>query len=294
MQITVACRMVPYAKYSFERALAGVAAAGYRFVSFGNPTHQGVDVLAEPMTAESLQSMLGRQGLTPIMLTGTSEFAVSQPLERALRRLDLAADLGVREVLSNGLCRLGPSGRDPVPDSALREDRQVFVEKYQKLAKEAQSRGVTITLKPHSGITATARHVAALIADIAAPNVKASYDPGNVQYYTGVRADVDLPHVIGDIYSLVAKDHRGEAFNPDFPLPGEGDVDFPSLLRQLAEAEFSGPIYVERVDGNPGAQLSADDIDQRVGQARQNLERLLSDQNLAFIPSASAEGTDSE
>jgi len=270
----ISCRTVPYAKHSFERALEGIASAGYSYVSFGNPPHQGIEVPDDdPGSIAQLGDMLAARGLRPLMLTGTTQFAIGQPFERAVARLDTAVALGVAEVLSNGISRFDPQTRRPVDESELAEDRAAFVDRYRRIAPEAADRGITITLKPHAGITATGKHIAGLIEDIGAPNVRACYDPGNVQFYTGVPALDDLPAVLPYLHSIVAKDHRGQAGDVDFPVPGDGDVGFPDVFAALYEAGFAGPVHVERIDGpdEPAA------IDERVRRARIAVERMLAD-----------------
>jgi sugar phosphate isomerase/epimerase len=64
----------------------------------------------------------------------------------------------------------------------------------------------------------------------------------------------------------------------DFPIPGEGDVDFASIFTTLRSANFTGPVVVERLDGANGefnANSPIEVLDERVKAARINLERLL-------------------
>jgi sugar phosphate isomerase/epimerase len=79
---------------------------------------------------------------------------------------------------------------------------------------------------------------------------------------------------------MVAKDHGGKRAAMDFPIPGEGDVDFASIFATLRAVNFAGPVIVERLDGANGA-FSANSpievLDERVKAARINLERLLAE-----------------
>ena len=77
--------------------------------------------------------------------------------------------------------------------------------------------------------------------------------------------------------ALVMKAHRGPRAHPDFPVPGEGEVDFARILRSLRAAGFAGPLSVERVDGTDRGPIPAHEVDARLARARRNLERLLAE-----------------
>jgi sugar phosphate isomerase/epimerase len=135
-----------------------------------------------------------------------------------------------------------------------------------------------VTIKPHTGNTATASVIADTLRTIGSPHILGSYDPGNVRFYEGIEPSEDLPVIAAQTVSLVAKDHRGKRAELDFPIPGEGDVDFASIFTTLRSANFTGPVVVERLDGANGefnANSPIEVLDERVRAARINLERLL-------------------
>jgi sugar phosphate isomerase/epimerase len=135
-----------------------------------------------------------------------------------------------------------------------------------------------VTIKPHTGNTATAAVIADTLRTIGSPHILGSYDPGNVRFYEGIEPSEDLPAIAAQTVSLVAKDHRGKRAEVDFPIPGEGDVDFASIFATLRSANFTGPVVVERLDGANGefsANSPIEVLDERVKAARINLERLL-------------------
>src|SRR5690606_23772388 len=135
-----------------------------------------------------------------------------------------------------------------------------------------------------TGNTATATILQQTLKEINSPYIKASYDPGNVQFYEGIAADSDFPSVIDQTYSLVAKDHEGEQANRSFPIPGEGEVNFLSIFQQLRNASsFSGNIYVERVDGMDNYPIKAEILEARITKARSNLKRMLHESGFDII-----------
>ncbi|MNI54079.1 hypothetical protein D3C73_1089560 [compost metagenome] len=60
----------------------------------------------------------------------------------------------------------------------------------------------------------------------------------------------------------------------DFPVPGEGDVNFSSMFATLKAAGFTGSVVVERLDDR-SELTSIEVLDQKVARARVNLQRLL-------------------
>lgn len=272
--VQLACMSLPYAAYPFERALEGISRAGFRFVSFGLP-HAGVGVPDEDDAAagDRLKVLFERYQLQPVQLVANAQFAPGQPLERAVKRIRLAQELGVREILT-----VGAGGYKRFPDELLPEEEMArrhrdFVEQYQQIAEAAQPYDVTITIKPHTGNTATARDVMKTLEDIGAPNVRGCYDPGNVQFYEGIDSAQDFPQMAESTSSIIAKDHRGARAHLEFPVPGTGDVDFLQIFKDWKAAGGAGPVVVERVDipGEPTAEA----IDAVLLQAHQSTFRLL-------------------
>lgn len=164
-----------------------------------------------------------------------------------------------------------------MPASRRRISRahEFFAERIGRIAEEAGRRGLVVTLKPHTGNTATATHLRETIAWIGSPYVKASYDPGNVHYYEGIDSADDFPAIARETVSFVAKDHIGPRGNNSFPCPGAGDVNFLSLFRTLSEAGFTGPVIVERADIALDMPPGAEHADRRMGIVRTELVRML-------------------
>ncbi|MDF2723310.1 MAG: family glycosyltransferase [Paenibacillus sp.] len=268
----LACMTLPYAKHSFERALEGISRAGYKYVAFGWP-HMGADVPDETSdgAVSDLQRLFDKYSLDPVSLSGYRQFAVGQPLERARRCLEIAKELGIDEVLSAGTWTFRKFPEEPLPEDEQERLHREYVEKYKQVAAIAEELGRIITIKPHSGNTATSAHILRAVREIGSPNVRASYDPGNVEFYEGLDSAEDFVSLAASAYSIVAKDHRGARANADFPVPGTGDVNFPAIFKMMKQAGFDGSVIVERADGP--TELEA--IDERMTAARIQLQRLL-------------------
>ncbi|MBO9605461.1 MAG: sugar phosphate isomerase/epimerase [Paenibacillaceae bacterium] len=280
--IKLACMTWPYTAYSFERALQGIADAGYRYIAFGLP-HEGKQVpeRGDEAEAEAIVRQLARFGLKAAMLVGTPWLAPGQPIESAARLFAFARMVGADEVISLGTWGYRKFPDEPLDEEKRAADDEAFAAQLRLVGAEAERSGITVTLKPHTGNTATADVLKRTLARIGSPAVRASYDPGNVSYYEGIDAAEDFKAIAEQTVSVIAKDHRGPRGNVDFPLPGKGDVDFAAIFRTLGATGFAGPLVVERVDGTDGGTLAANELDRRIADARSELLRLLADAGLA-------------
>jgi sugar phosphate isomerase/epimerase len=272
----IACLTLPYHAYPFERALEGIARAGYRYAAFGTP-HMKAPVPDEDSKDEvkRLQALFREYGLEPVVLFAHSQFHPDLPIERAVRMLEMASELRIPEVNT-----LSFWGYHKFPDEPLSKEEydalnERFIARYRELADTAARLGVTITIKPHTGNSATAPILLDTLNRIGSPFVKACYDPGNVGYYEGLDPETDFPAVVKETVSFIAKEQgkRGRA-SYDFSVPGEGDYDFLGMFKLMRAHGFDGPVIVEKLDRD-GQPLEADEIDRRALRARQNLERLL-------------------
>lgn len=277
--VQLACMSWIYNKHPFERALESIAATGYQYVSFGLP-HEGKPAFDDtaPGEAERVSALLDRYGLKPVTLVSTDVLSPAQPLERAIARLEFAKAIGVEELLSLGTTSYRKFPDEPKSDEEMKPINDAFADKYRLVGEEAGKRGIVVTIKPHTGNTATAAVIVDTLRQIGSPHVRASYDPGNVRFYEGVDTAADLPIIADGLVSIVAKDHQGARAELNFPIPGEGDIDFPSLFATLRAANFAGPVVVERLDGANGefhAGIPIERLDERVRAARIGLTRLL-------------------
>lgn len=278
--IKLACMSWVYGKVSFEDALQKIAQSGYRYVSFGLP-HEGNPAFDErlPGEADRILRLLDRHGLQPLTLVSTASLEPDQPLQLALNRMEFAKALGVEELLSLGTWSYQQFPNEPFSGQEMKIFNDAFDEKFRLLGEEAGKRGLMISIKPHTGNTATGQVIAETLERIGSPFVKACYDPGNVRFYEGIEPKEDLFAIAGQSISFVAKDHRGAQFESNFPVPGEGEVDFPAQFSILKAAGFDGPVIVERIDGK-GEALTIEELDERNVRARTNLEAMLAEAGL--------------
>lgn len=268
-----------YGVLPLDQAMAHIRQAGYRYICIGR-AHAG-EVIYSPELPKSERTRMLRRirdlGVEPTMSLGgfAAELESDGGLEKYIAQLDLCADYEIPVMVGGG-----PWYYTNFPNLPKRQwdwlpEVSRFCNGLEQAARHAESVGVTITLKPHTGITARARDCMQLVTRIASPRLKIAWDAGNVSFYEGVYPDPDLPDLAPEVKAVCIKDHLGLRGDENFPVPGQGQVDHELMFRTLYGAGFTGPLEIERVDGRDRGKLAPEIIDERLTAANRYLIPLL-------------------
>jgi len=274
------CQTLPYQNLPFERAIEGIGKAGYKYVMLGS-NHQKKPVFAPSLPAEGrarLRSRLSDAGLTPFMsfLGLTVDVLKPEGIRSWLEELDLCAEFGIRMTVAMGPRYYLHFPAQPKRAAVWEKDVTEYLAAIEPAIRHAENIGVTITVKPHSGIATNAKVALGLMKRVVSERFKICWDAGNVSYYEGIYPDPDLPDLAPDVKAVCIKDHLGLRGQDNFPVPGSGQIDHRQMFRTLFGAGFNGPMAVERIEGtDKQAEMSAELIDQRIAAARNYLVPLL-------------------
>jgi len=264
MELTLGCTTRPWNQFSFEQACESIAEAGYTDVAiFRNSEGMPLDGDSTPEDVARVRRIVEQAGLRPSMLLTTMK--LSAPLEEAVadykRVIDVCADAGITWAMN---CGCG---------------QEELFEKYNQLfaacAPYAQDKGVHLTMKPHGGNGMTGKDMVRVVQAVNHPAFSICYDPGNIIFYSKgeYRPETDVLDVREHVTTCIIKDCTLEGEKPDVNiLPGEGLVDFRSVLGSLTAAGFRGPLYVECLGGS-----ELEDINARAVKTREFLEGILAD-----------------
>jgi sugar phosphate isomerase/epimerase len=256
----IACMTLPYARFSLQRALTGLKAAGYRYVALGT-THaengERVPVLAPDASLDRAKE-LGRrcrdQGLEPLLIFGPSPESV----EALKQRVRQAAAARIGQVLTMGTTR----GNDP----------KVWVKNFKELAPFAREQGVVIVVKQHGGNTGTGAALAEITREVDDEGVKISFDAGNVMDYLDIDPVPDLQRCADEVRGFCIKDHRNFPKDQDCG-PGFGEIDHYKLLQPVAFTGRTIPLCCENIFAPlVPAPTDAEGIDALARRAREFLE----------------------
>jgi len=275
-RLELGAHTLPYRAYSFDRALEGIARSGFKYVGIWNE-HAGAPLIPPDARADSIDAVRKRvkaHGLTPRMaFRFPSDSAHKEPSAPLRRTLEVAGALGIPFVISTGPSPYRRAFDERKRDMLFHREAETYFQVLRDVAPHAERWRVTIVLKPHMGVTGTGEDLADLVELIDHPRIRVCYDAGNVAFYEGLKPEEDVLACARHVRAVCIKDHRGPRFHPDFPIPGDGDIDHAAIFRALIAAGFRGPCLVERVDGTQKAtDMPADAIDAALARAHDYLQ----------------------
>ncbi|HUS07878.1 MAG TPA: sugar phosphate isomerase/epimerase [Bryobacteraceae bacterium] len=238
-QFQLACMTLPYAQFPLERALTGIASAGYKYVAWGT-THQNSPGRKDPIIAadapaseaKSLADRCRSLGLQPVMLFSQVYVAAPDSVAVHTRRIEQAAAAGIKCLLTFGSIKAG--------------EEEAWIRNLKQLAPIARASGVTVTIKQHGGNTATGADCARIVEKVADPGVKMCYDAGNVLDYNNNDPIADIQTCWKEIRAFCIKDHRNFPKDEDCG-PGFGEIDHYKLLTPVLKTGFVMPLAFENI-----------------------------------------------
>lgn len=273
-RIELGAHTLPYRAAPFDRALEGIARAGFRYVGIWNEHADGPVVGPDAGAAEidAVRRRIEAHGLVPRMAFSFGDRSLHR--EGQVRRtIEVASALGVGFFTNSGPSPYVRAFAQRKRDMLFHREAEEYFAMLRRLAPVAERAGVTISPKPHMGVTGTGADLADLVELIDHPAVRICYDAGNIAFYEGLKPEEDVKDCARHVRSVCLKDHRGPRFHPDFPVPGEGEVDHASVFRTLLGAGFSGPCLIERLDGTGrAADMSPETIDEGLTRAKTYLD----------------------
>jgi len=261
----LACMTLPYSAFPLERALRGIAGAGYGFVGWGT-THreaagERVPVLAPDAPAAQAERVAARcrdLGLEPVMMFSGVNVEAPEALPVHTRRIEQAAAAKIPFLLTFGKTKPG--------------EYAAWIRTLKQLGPVARGAGVRVLIKQHGGETATGRACSKILADVADDNVKMCYDAGNVLDYENDDPIADIRTCWRDIRAFCIKDHRNTPKDEDCG-PGFGEIDHYKLLMPVLRTGLVMPLVCENISAPLAPRPTAPEgVDALARRAREFLE----------------------
>jgi sugar phosphate isomerase/epimerase len=279
MQIQLGCFTYVFSEFPFAVTLEAIAGAGYRGVGLGLAPREAPIPNDDSGAAagEAVRRQLADAGLKPLF-SFAPRVTGEGGIDRFKRRIDFCQAAGVPFIIA-----AGAGGYKKWPDVKLTPAEMAaasapYYAAYRELAPYAQQAGVTLLLKPHTGMTAASAECLETMQAIAHPAVQICYDAGNVHFYEGLAPEDDIVPILPHVKALCLKDHQGPRANANFPVPGEGGVDHRLLFSRMKEGGFNGPLVLERVDGRTKkTEMPLEMVVERITRARRNVEAALAE-----------------
>jgi sugar phosphate isomerase/epimerase len=248
MRIALGCLSRPWHEHTLEEALQGIAAAGFGVV--GLLTHQGKPAF----TADSSDEEIARLKESLLRHNLKLQVAIRQPNLWEMKEAEAAA-LFRREIERGRALGLEYFILTGISDESK---YQAWYSAVAQCLDCAREHGVMLLLKPHGGLCARADDLLRAVERFRHPNFGICYDPGNIYYYTGEKAEEDLPKIVEHVRGMCIKDEIGGKEGEVMITPGTGVVDFPRIFTILNGAGFAGPCWVECLGGSTLDEVNAE------------------------------------
>jgi sugar phosphate isomerase/epimerase len=244
-----------------EEAIPLLASIGYDAVELAVVPgwRDGVDLLT-PTRRRRIKQLLCEYEIELVAIAGNTDLLADDADELAenWQNLTDTIDLAVEWA-----SRSGPPTVDTYIGGQVgqwEQKRELVIERLGRLCDYAAERGVRVALQPHmDGALDTPDKVPGLLAELSRPNLGITLDLTDFTVQgISVEEAVELlgPHT--DLVQL--KDERGRCPDYEFVVPGDGELDYPRVLRTLAAAGYDGAVCVEislRVQRRPGFDPTA-------------------------------------
>jgi sugar phosphate isomerase/epimerase len=261
----IACMTLPYSAFPLERALEGIARAGYRYAAWGttHPDASGrrVPILAPEAPAKAAAELAARTraaGLEPLMMFSTVNLEDAEAPRLHANRVTQAAAARIPFLLTFGRTRPG--------------EYEAVIACLKHAGPLARQAGVTVVIKQHGGNTATGEQCARILRDVGDDGVKICYDAGNVLDYESHDPIPDIAACWRDVRAFAIKDHRNWPKDEDCG-PGFGEIDHYRLLAPVARTGLAMPLACENIfEPLVPRPTTAEGVDALARRAREFLE----------------------
>ncbi len=266
-EFQIACMTLPYGNAPFERALSGIASAGYRYVAWG--PYQGIDGKRAPLLEPGAPASAARQlaartrdaGLEPVMMFAVTYVEAPEALKDFRSRIEQAVAARIPYILAFGNTR--------------KDMRDTWIRNLKAIGPMARGAGVTVAIKQHGGTTATGTMCAEIVEAVADEGIKMFFDAGNNAWYAGADPIPDAQRAARHIRGFAIKDYRG------FPQrascgPGFGEIDHYKLLAPVAQTGLKMPLAFETItEPYVPRPSSPEGVDRLARNAREYLETVV-------------------
>jgi sugar phosphate isomerase/epimerase len=232
----IGCFNRPWTKWSYDDALDGIDAAGYKLTGLltGQKGEAFTSSAATSEYLDGLKKRIAQRGLSANVTA--IRFKPDAPLADNItdlrQQIENAARLELKFMLTFGV------------------DKPEHYENFYRLmadaAAQSDKRGIKLVLKPHGGGSGASEEILRCIEKVAHANFKIWYDAGNIIYYTGKDPLAELEPIAKHVTGFCAKDCAAPKAEVMSQF-GTGKVDFKAVFAKLKSVGFNGPIMVEGV-----------------------------------------------
>ena len=238
MERIIAVNSNCYHGYSIEEAIAGIQAAGFRYIELTATKGWTEHVFPTQSFARLLEvkDMLKQAGLTPFAMSGHTNLMDPERLPDFIKNIRMAHFFGCDYIVSS-------IGEAHLEDKAVATD-DVAAAQIKTLVPYLEEYDMQLVLETH-GDHGTGVHLKKIVDLVGSDRVGVNYDTANAIFYGDVCVPEDFAACIDSVKYLHLKEKAGGRQEWDFPALGKGYVEFDEVFAQLAQSGNNSPFSIE-------------------------------------------------
>jgi len=236
MQNKIGVATSTYHFFSLEQTLEGISKGGYKCVEplsvpgFCNHIIPSPEEMDEKGAGQML-AKCKKYDLELYCIGGHMRLMKGDSIGKFKKVVDCAVLLGAKYITTDA------------GEVRNKKDEIKFYSDMEVLGDYAREKDVKICFELHGEWCNTGKETAEVVRKIDNSHVGINYDTGNAIFYGDTRPEEDIKYALPYINFLHVKDSGGVYQGYDFPVFGEGSIDFDSIFKSLEN--YDGPMSVE-------------------------------------------------
>lgn len=227
-----------YHGYSIEEAVAGIKAAGFKYIELTATKGWTEHVFPDQSFKRALevQDLLEENGLIPFAMSGHTNLMDTGRIGDFVSNIRLAHFFGCEYIVSS-------IGEAHLEDKAVASN-EVVAEHIKGLVPYLEKYDMKLVLEIHGdhGTGAILKDICQLVGS---PRVLINYDTANAIFYGDVDVPRDLAGCLDKVGYVHLKEKAGGRREWNFPALGKGYVEFPEIFRMMDAADNLSPYSIE-------------------------------------------------
>jgi L-ribulose-5-phosphate 3-epimerase len=244
MSNTIAVSTNTYHGFTLDQALAGISAAGFKYVELcavkGWTEHVMPHMSKDEL--EAIKKKVADYGLTPVALSGHCSITDEERLPDFIDNIKLAAFFDCKVIVTS------------IDEAHLKKEESRTARSLEDILEElggiCKEYNIDLVLETHGKEYGSGESILNLLKNVKSENVKINFDTGNVIMYGGKDPVEDLKICNSRVGFIHLKDKLGKTEEWNFPALGTGTVDFPSIF-EIAGDEVLKSIEIEFTSAGP-------------------------------------------
>ncbi len=227
-----------YHGFSIEEAVAGIKAAGFKYIELTATKGWTEHVFPDQSFKRALevQDLLEENGLIPFATSGHTNLMDTERIGDFVDNMRLAHFFGSEYIVSS-------IGEAHLKDNAVASN-DVVAEHIKGLVKYLEKYDMKLVLEVH-GDHGTGAVLKDIVERVGSERVLINYDTANAIFYGDVNVPEDFAACMDKIGYVHLKEKAGGRKEWNFPALGEGYVEFPALFKLMDEADNMSPYSIE-------------------------------------------------